>query len=104
MLFRASLVLAAASMLTTVSAVVPCAVCPASIFYGGLTRTLTLAFESSVVGYIQCNYDTPAISGFNPYCVYTNLNGALYGSNTNGACPTTATLTTETSGPCTVPT
>ncbi|GLB40981.1 hypothetical protein LshimejAT787_0901960 [Lyophyllum shimeji] len=62
------------------AAAVNCAVCPSSIFYAGLTRTLTNTLKST--GTLQCNYDSPPISGFSPYCLYSNLDGALVLTNT----------------------
>ncbi|KAJ8093967.1 hypothetical protein PM082_009851 [Marasmius tenuissimus] len=66
-----------------------CARCTDTIVYAGLTRTRTLIRQSSVstLNTVQCNYDSPAISGFSPYCVYNNLNGSLFATNTGGACP-----------------
>ncbi|KAG5633067.1 hypothetical protein H0H81_011473, partial [Sphagnurus paluster] len=58
MLFRlsgatAALALTVATLSDTVAAV-NCAVCPPSVFYAGLSRTLTLQRQSSVTGYVQC--------------------------------------------------
>ncbi|KAJ7886180.1 hypothetical protein B0H14DRAFT_3431391 [Mycena olivaceomarginata] len=76
------------------AAAVSCGVCAGSIFYQGLTRTLTVASQDTGNA-VQCNYDTPPISGKNPNCVYTNVGGVLTITNTGafigdlpGACPT----------------
>ncbi|KAF9063846.1 hypothetical protein BDP27DRAFT_1451079 [Rhodocollybia butyracea] len=76
-----------------------CAVCPSSIVFEGQTRTLTLA-EEETGNIIQCNYDTPAISGLNPFCVYNNIGGALVFSNTGGAC-TSPTMVSQPGPSCT---
>ncbi|KAJ7197003.1 hypothetical protein GGX14DRAFT_671543 [Mycena pura] len=97
-----ALALAIVSFAPSVSAV-SCAVCPASIFYQGLTRTLTLPQQTSG-NTLQCNFDTPAISGFNPACVYRNVDGVLIITDTAGsigalpgACPTSVPVVQKTS-------
>ncbi|KAI0095292.1 hypothetical protein BDY19DRAFT_917159 [Irpex rosettiformis] len=69
-----------------------CVSCPPSIVFEGVTRTLTLSREETG-NTLQCNYDTPAISGFSPGCLYSNNGGTLIFSNTGGACPNPATVT-----------
>ncbi|KAJ7911120.1 hypothetical protein B0H13DRAFT_2328719 [Mycena leptocephala] len=79
------------------AAAVTCAVCPSTIFYQGQTRTLTTTREDTG-NTIQCSFNTPAISGFSPACLYGNVNGALTFTNTSpNACPGTATLVSKTS-------
>ncbi|KAJ7226625.1 hypothetical protein B0H12DRAFT_240620 [Mycena haematopus] len=85
------------------AAAVSCGVCPTSIFYQGLTRTLTLAMQDTGNA-VQCNFDTPAIAGKNPACVYRNVDGVLTITNTGptigslpGACPTTVAVVQKTS-------
>ncbi|KAJ6579677.1 hypothetical protein DFH09DRAFT_1147240 [Mycena vulgaris] len=101
------------------AAAVSCGVCSPTIFYSGLTRNLTLTREEGS-NTVQCNYDTPPISGFSPGCLYRvpfvnssnmetiftspqNVDGALIFTNTGptltslpGACPS-ITLVTKTS-------
>ncbi|KAJ8081278.1 hypothetical protein PM082_007111 [Marasmius tenuissimus] len=67
-----------------------CAKCASTIFYSGQTRSLTSQLQSS--GTAQCNYGSPIISGFNPYCLYNNNDGSLVLTNTGGACPSFATV------------
>ncbi|KAJ7075726.1 hypothetical protein B0H15DRAFT_649753 [Mycena belliarum] len=81
---------------------VSCGVCNATIFFSGLTRTLTLMREEGS-NTVQCNYDTPAISGFSPACLYRNVDGVLIFTNTGptltslpGACPSKIPLITKT--------
>ncbi|KAJ7799681.1 hypothetical protein B0H14DRAFT_2902431 [Mycena olivaceomarginata] len=52
---------------------------------------------------VQCNYDTPAISGFSPGCLYRNVDGVVIFTNTGptltslpGACPATIPRVTKT--------
>ncbi|KAJ7240002.1 hypothetical protein C8J57DRAFT_1371948 [Mycena rebaudengoi] len=69
MLFRlCALALTAISLAAGASAV-NCGVCAPSIVYAGLVRTLTLQREEGS-NTVQCNYDTPPISGFSPACLY----------------------------------
>ncbi|KAJ7166102.1 hypothetical protein C8R46DRAFT_1097082, partial [Mycena filopes] len=75
------------------AAAVTCGVCSPSIFFKGLTRTLTLQWEEGS-NTVQCNYDTPPISGMSPACLYRNVDGAVIFTNTGatltslpGACP-----------------
>ncbi|KAJ7661380.1 hypothetical protein DFH06DRAFT_1467056 [Mycena polygramma] len=79
-----------------------CGVCSPTIVYAGLTRTLTLQREEGS-NTVQCNYDTPPISGFSPACLYQNVNGVLIFTNTGptltslpGACPSVIPLVTKT--------
>ncbi|KAJ7499922.1 hypothetical protein FB451DRAFT_1206976, partial [Mycena latifolia] len=65
---------------------VSCGVCSPTIFFIGVTLSLTVATQDSGNA-VQCNYDNPPISGFNPNCVYRNVDGILTLSNTGGACP-----------------
>ncbi|KAG6822508.1 hypothetical protein H0H92_013588 [Tricholoma furcatifolium] len=76
-----------------------CPVCPASIVYEAETRTLTGILYTASEGVVQCDYDTPLISGFNPYCLYYNT-GALYITNTGGSCPSTCTTEVQTTSTC----
>ncbi|KAF8173813.1 hypothetical protein K438DRAFT_1850072 [Mycena galopus ATCC 62051] len=85
------------------AAAVSCGVCAPSIFYQGLTRTLTLAMQDTGNA-VQCNYDTPAIAGKNPACLYQNVNGVLTFTNTGasltslpGACLATIPVVQKTS-------
>ncbi|KAJ7062858.1 hypothetical protein C8F01DRAFT_1135462 [Mycena amicta] len=94
--------LAVASVIPSAAAV-SCGVCASSIFYQGLTRTLTLQWETSG-NTVQCNYDTPSIPDKSPACVYRNVDGVLTITNTGptigslpGACPTTVSLVQKTS-------
>ncbi|KAJ7828386.1 hypothetical protein B0H14DRAFT_2812258, partial [Mycena olivaceomarginata] len=59
---------------STGAAAVSCGVCAPTIVYAGLNRTLTLQREEGS-NTVQCNYDTPAISGFSPGCLYRNVDG-----------------------------
>ncbi|KAJ7099848.1 hypothetical protein C8R43DRAFT_1114755 [Mycena crocata] len=98
---------ALALALTTVSfsnsaTAVNCGVCGPTIFFRSLTRTLTLMREEGS-NTVQCNYDTPAISGFSPACLYRNVDGVLIFTNTGptltslpGACPATIPLIQKT--------
>ncbi|KAF7301026.1 hypothetical protein MIND_00666400 [Mycena indigotica] len=93
---------AAVSLIPGVTAV-SCGVCAPSIFYQGLTRTLTLQWQTSG-NTVQCNYDTPAIPNKSPACVYRNVDGVLTITNTGptigslpGACPTSVPLVQKTS-------
>ncbi|KIK62744.1 hypothetical protein GYMLUDRAFT_260008 [Collybiopsis luxurians FD-317 M1] len=79
---------------------ITCVVCPPTIVYAGVTRTLTLAKEDTG-NTIQCSYDTPAISGFSPYCYYSNVNGGLILSNTGGSCPNPGPTTAQSGSSCT---
>ncbi|KAG5723013.1 hypothetical protein E4T56_gene8804 [Termitomyces sp. T112] len=88
------------ALLTGQVVAITCAVCPSSIVYAGLTRRLTLTRYSSSLGTVQCNFDSPPISGFSPYCIYRNVDGSLYFTNTGGACPASTTLVTETTSLC----
>ncbi|KAJ7499927.1 hypothetical protein FB451DRAFT_1358937 [Mycena latifolia] len=72
---------------------VTCGVCSSTIFFQGLTRTLTLQWEDEN-NTVQCNYDTPAIPNMSPGCLYRNVDGLLLFTNTGptltslpGACP-----------------
>ncbi|KAH9475996.1 hypothetical protein JR316_0011563 [Psilocybe cubensis] len=115
---------AAAALLTALSlatgaAAVTCAVCAPTITFSGVVRTLTLVRQESG-NTVQCNYDTPAIPGFSPGCLYgvstrllkmfgngtgkvnvyldlQNVNGALIFTNAGTACPSTIPLVTKTS-------
>ncbi|KAK1225941.1 hypothetical protein PQX77_011097 [Marasmius sp. AFHP31] len=82
--------LSLAALATAVSAK-NCAKCASTIFYSGQTRSLTFQLQSSS-GTAQCNYDSPPISGFSPYCLYNNNDGSLILSNTGGACPSFVTI------------
>ncbi|KIK62745.1 hypothetical protein GYMLUDRAFT_242389 [Collybiopsis luxurians FD-317 M1] len=84
----------------SVSASAVCVVCSRTIFYAGATRTLTSGKEEGS-NTLQCNYDTPPISGLNPYCYYANINGSLLLSNTGGACPDPGTRVTQPGPACT---
>ncbi|KAF9261831.1 hypothetical protein L218DRAFT_474445 [Marasmius fiardii PR-910] len=68
------------SALSVADAAKICARCSNTIVYSGLTRKLTLVRQSSVstLNTVQCNYDSPSISGFSPYCVYNNIDGFGY--------------------------
>ncbi|KAJ4467076.1 hypothetical protein J3R30DRAFT_3741541 [Lentinula aciculospora] len=96
-----------ATVISTVSSVLTadsqqatiCAVCSKTIAYAGLTRTLTLAKEEES-NTLQCNYDTPAIAGFNPACLYANIGGDLIFSNAGSACPNPASTVVQ-SATCT---
>ncbi|KAG7086209.1 hypothetical protein E1B28_002173 [Marasmius oreades] len=79
-----------------------CARCADTIVYSFQTRQLTLVRQSSVstLNTVQCNYDSPSISGFSPYCVYNNINGSLYFTNTGSACPTPVPTFTVTDTRC----
>ncbi|KAJ7499923.1 hypothetical protein FB451DRAFT_47497 [Mycena latifolia] len=88
------------------TAAINCGVCNSTIFYSGLTRTLTLMREEGG-NTVQCNYDTPAISGFSPGCLYRNVDGVLTFTNTGatltslpGACPSVIPLITKTTSTC----
>ncbi|KAF8902891.1 hypothetical protein CPB84DRAFT_816935 [Gymnopilus junonius] len=59
----------AVSAFSTGAAAITCAVCPSSIVFEGLTRTLTTTREDTG-NTIQCAYNTPATSGFSPACLY----------------------------------
>ncbi|GLB40982.1 hypothetical protein LshimejAT787_0901970 [Lyophyllum shimeji] len=107
MLFRSSATTVALALtiasLSGSGAAVFCAVCPPTIFYQGLTRTLTLTKYTASAGTVQCNYDTPAIPGKSPGCLYRNLDGQVTFTNTGatlsslpGACPNPATVITKT--------
>ncbi|KAI0344138.1 hypothetical protein BDW22DRAFT_1133000 [Trametopsis cervina] len=91
--------LALAATYATAAPAIVCAVCPSTIFFSGQTRKLTLSREES--GDLQCNYDTPAISGFSPTCLYANNGGILLETNAGTACPSVAATKTETSSFCT---
>ncbi|KAF7331049.1 hypothetical protein MVEN_02445200 [Mycena venus] len=85
------------------AAAVSCGVCAPSIFYQGLTRTLTTQMEDTG-NTVQCNYDTPPISGKNPACLYRNVDGVLTFTNTGvlltdlpGACSSTIPVVQKTS-------
>ncbi|KAJ7124437.1 hypothetical protein C8R44DRAFT_875473 [Mycena epipterygia] len=85
------------------AAAVSCGVCSPTIVYAGLTRNLTLSREEGS-NTVQCNYDTPAISGFSPGCLYRNVDGVVTFTNTGptltslpGACPNPIKLVTKTS-------
>ncbi|PPQ65447.1 hypothetical protein CVT26_000099 [Gymnopilus dilepis] len=82
--FQTTLAALALSIVSFTSGVaaVSCAVCAPTIFFDGLTRTLTLSREEES-NTLQCNYDTPAISGFSPACLYQNVNGQLIFTNTD---------------------
>ncbi|PPQ80520.1 hypothetical protein CVT25_001550 [Psilocybe cyanescens] len=56
----------------TGAAAVSCAVCAPSITFQGAVRTLTLNRQESG-NTVQCNYDTPAIPGFSPGCLYQDF-------------------------------
>ncbi|KAJ7618599.1 hypothetical protein FB45DRAFT_932003 [Roridomyces roridus] len=91
----ATIVAFALSLVSGTNALVNCGVCAKSIVYAGQTRTLSLGETENPGNYLQCNYDTPAIQGFNPYCVYQNVNGAFVFTNTGsgtGACPSITLL------------
>ncbi|KAF9257460.1 hypothetical protein L218DRAFT_1006124 [Marasmius fiardii PR-910] len=81
------------SALGSVQALINCAKCPPTIFYNGLTRSLTFSKEatsSSIGSTVQCNYDSPPISGISIYCLYQNSDGHVVVTNTgagSGACP-----------------
>ncbi|KAF8066697.1 hypothetical protein FPV67DRAFT_1496002 [Lyophyllum atratum] len=90
----AALALSVASLFGSAAAVT-CAVCPSSIFYAGLTRSLTFTLQSGGGSTVQCNYGSPPISGFSPYCLYGNSNGALILTNTGGSCPSPVSLTSR---------
>ncbi|KAJ7676156.1 hypothetical protein B0H17DRAFT_128565 [Mycena rosella] len=85
---------------TASTAAVSCGVCAPTIFYSGLNRTLTLMREEGS-NTVQCNYDTPAIAGFSPGCLYrVNVDGVLTFTNTGptltslpGACPSIQLVT-----------
>ncbi|KAG6824570.1 hypothetical protein H0H92_006446, partial [Tricholoma furcatifolium] len=47
-----------------------CPVCPASIVYADETRTLTGILYTASEGVVQCDYEDPRITDFNPYCLY----------------------------------
>ncbi|KAF4611168.1 hypothetical protein D9613_007344 [Agrocybe pediades] len=104
-MLRTTIALIALSLsLVTPSVAVSCGVCAPSIFFQGQTRKLTLQREEGS-NTVQCNYDTPAISGFSPGCLYRNVDGVLIFTNTGatltslpGACPATIPLVTKT--PC----
>ncbi|KAJ7476833.1 hypothetical protein B0H11DRAFT_2234805 [Mycena galericulata] len=51
------------------AAVVTCGVCAPTIFYDGLTRSLTLMREEEQ-NTVQCNYDVPPIQNKSPACLY----------------------------------
>ncbi|KAF9461622.1 hypothetical protein BDZ94DRAFT_1263293 [Collybia nuda] len=102
MLFRS---VSAISLLALVSgtAAVNCGVCAPTIFFQGQTRTLTLTRQGSG-NQVQCNYDSPAIPGFSPGCLYRNVDGQITFTNTGatltslpGACPNPITLVSKTS-------
>ncbi|KAJ7250369.1 hypothetical protein C8J57DRAFT_1355452 [Mycena rebaudengoi] len=118
MLFRlCALALTAISLAAGASAV-NCGVCAPSIVYAGLVRTLTLQREEGS-NTVQCNYDTPPISGFSPACLYRvyslrlqytprilnypqNVDGHIIFTNTGptltslpGACPAVLTLVSK---------
>ncbi|KAJ7848926.1 hypothetical protein B0H14DRAFT_3867046 [Mycena olivaceomarginata] len=87
---------------STGAAAVSCGVCAPTIVYAGLNRTLTLQREEGS-NTVQCNYDTPAISGFSPGCLYRNVDGVVIFTNTGptltslpGACPATIPRVTKT--------
>ncbi|KAJ7123196.1 hypothetical protein C8R44DRAFT_785522 [Mycena epipterygia] len=74
--------------LSSGAAAVSCGVCAPTIFFEGLTRTLTNTRQDTDNTF-QCTYATPAISGLAPACVYRNIDGGLTFTNTGspGACP-----------------
>ncbi|KAJ7174447.1 hypothetical protein C8R46DRAFT_1080933, partial [Mycena filopes] len=75
---------------------VSCGVCGPSIFFQGLTRTLTSTRQDTGNAVY---YDTPPISGIAPACVYSNVNGGLLVTNAGGACPSTVVVVQEASCP-----
>ncbi|KAJ7165892.1 hypothetical protein C8R46DRAFT_1096501, partial [Mycena filopes] len=79
---------------------VSCGVCGPSIFFQGLTRRLT-STRQDTGNAVQCNYETPPISGIAPACVYSNVNGGLLilVTNAGGACPSTVAVVQEASCP-----
>ncbi|KAJ7740639.1 hypothetical protein B0H16DRAFT_1464862 [Mycena metata] len=80
------------------AAAVSCAVCGPSIFFEGLTRTLTSTRQDSGNA-AQCNYDTPPIAGIAPACVYPNVNGQLTVTNAGSACPLSVPVVQEAACP-----
>ncbi|KAJ6579567.1 hypothetical protein DFH09DRAFT_1146921 [Mycena vulgaris] len=71
------------------AAAVSCGVCAPTIFFQGLTRTLTNTREDTGNTF-QCTYASPPISGLAPACLYRNIDGVLTFTNTGtlpGACP-----------------
>ncbi|KAJ6579697.1 hypothetical protein DFH09DRAFT_333035, partial [Mycena vulgaris] len=70
-------------------------------FSGGAAAVLCGTRDGSNT--LQCNYDTPPISGSSPVCIYRDPDGALVFTNTGptltslpGACPS-ITFVTKTS-------
>ncbi|KAJ6579678.1 hypothetical protein DFH09DRAFT_1147242 [Mycena vulgaris] len=80
---------------STGAAAVSCGVCSPSIVFNGVILSLTVATQDTGNA-VQCNYDTPPISGFNPNCVYGNVSGALIISNIGGACPSSIQVVQKT--------
>ncbi|CAK5276000.1 unnamed protein product [Mycena citricolor] len=89
-------ILSLALMFASGVSAVPCAVCPSSIVFRGVVRTLTTVRQDSG-NTVQCSFNTPPIAGFSPACVFTNSFGTLTFDNTGGSCPSTTTLTTKSS-------
>ncbi|KAJ7166094.1 hypothetical protein C8R46DRAFT_1097058 [Mycena filopes] len=93
MLSRLAAIVALIVFSSNAAALVTCGVCAPSIFFKGLTRTLTSTMEEGS-NTVQCNYNTPPISGMSPDCLYRNVDGAVIFTNTGatltslpGACP-----------------
>ncbi|KAJ6544366.1 hypothetical protein B0H19DRAFT_1267642 [Mycena capillaripes] len=85
MLARLTIALALA-LFSTSAAAANCGVCSPTILYSGVTRTLTLQREEGG-NTVQCNYDSPPITGFSPGCLYRNVDGVRTFTNAGEACP-----------------
>ncbi|KAJ6545193.1 hypothetical protein B0H19DRAFT_1167118 [Mycena capillaripes] len=89
MLARLTIALAAAlvSLSTGAAAVLTnCAVCPPTLFYQGLTRTLTVPTAGGE-NVVDCRYVSPEDPNFAATCSYREADGHLTSTNTvGGAC------------------